>query len=172
MQAQAGVPHSNPWAAQKIRASITPENLEAIAKRRWKTYTHTVRGDGAARFDEIGAKAWLKKHRAEFQTFDATYILPLARAHVAWMKSNCMAQHMQCTHDPADVSSGAAFTAGVCAAMEHTWDILPCYEQYLAWIKEGVQASQNLVMRAIKSGRARGHQQSRQTQLGVTGVSD
>ncbi|MBP7485767.1 MAG: hypothetical protein KA781_10705, partial [Aquabacterium sp.] len=110
--AQAGVPHSNPWAAQKIRASITPENLEAIAKRRWKTYTHTVRGDGAARFDEIGAKASLKKHRAEFQTFDATYILPLARAHVAWMKSNCMAQHMQCTHDATDASSGAAFTAG------------------------------------------------------------
>lgn len=147
--AQAGVPHSNPWAAQKIRASITPENLEAIAKRRWKTYTHTVRGDGAARFDEIGAKAWLKKHRAEFQTFDATYILPLARAHVAWMKSDCMAQHMQCTHDPADASSGAAFTAGLCAAMEHTWDILPCYEQYLAWIKEGGSASQNLVMRAV-----------------------
>lgn len=142
-------PVSNAGAAQKLRTSLTPAGLEAIANRRWREYTHTVRGDGTARFNENEAKKWLEKHYIELQAFDVAQILPLARAHAAWMQHRCMVNHMSCTHDSTDEASGTAFTASLSAAMDHTWDMLPCYDLYLKWIKEGGSASENLVMRAV-----------------------
>ena len=146
--AMAGVPYSNPWAAKKIRGSITPASLETVANNKWRTYTHDRMGK--PRFDATASKAWLDSYNKGFQKFDAEHIAPLAKAHVAWLQHRCMVSHMSCNHDDANLDSGAAFTATVAGMLRHTSDKQASYELYQKWLKQGdTAAADNLLMRAI-----------------------
>lgn len=146
--AMAGVPYSNPWAAQKIRDSITQASLEAVANNKWRTYTHDSMGK--PRFDAAASKAWLDSHNKGFQKFDAEHIAPLAKAHAAWLQHRYMVNHMSCNHDDANLDSGAAFTATVAAMLRHTSDKQASYELYQKWLKQGdTSAADNLLMRAL-----------------------
>lgn len=147
--AGSGLTGGEPQLATLLRDSMTPTHLENIAKKRWREYTHSIRGTGTPRIDEKSAKDWLAKHRAVIQALDGKLIAPLARAHAAWMQSPCMISHLSCTHDSQNLDSGVAFTASVLSAMDHTWDMLPSYDLYLKWVKEGSASSQNIVMRAL-----------------------
>lgn len=65
----AGIPYSNPWAAKKIRESITPASLETVANNKWRTHTHDRMGK--PRFDATASKAWLDSYNKGFQKFDS-----------------------------------------------------------------------------------------------------
>lgn len=146
--AMAGVPYSNPWAARKIRESITPASLEAVASNKWRTYTHDRMGK--PRFDAAASKAWLDSYNKGLQKFDAEHIAPLAKAHVAWLQHRCMVSHMSCNHDDANLDSGAAFTATVAGMLRHTSDKQASYQLYQKWLKHGdTSAADNLLMRAL-----------------------
>jgi len=147
--AMAGIPYSNPWAAQKIRESITPASLESAANKKWRQYTHLARGQGASRVDVDGGKKWLKDHTTRFKQFDEQSIAPLARAHAAWMQHPCMVSHMSCNHDSQDLASGTAYTATVLEMIQQTDELMPSYDLYLRWLKDGRFTEQNLVMRAL-----------------------
>ena len=64
-------------------------------------YTHDR--TGKPRFDAAGSQAWLKNYNEGFKKFDGEQIVPLAKAHVAWMKHHCMVSHMSCNYDSADL---------------------------------------------------------------------
>lgn len=147
--AMAGVPYSNPWAAQKIRESITPASIEAAANKKWRQYTHVARGQGASRLDVDGSKKWLKDHSTRFKQFDEQSVAPLARAHAAWMQHPCMVSHMSCNHDSQDLASGTAYAATVLEMIQQTDELMPSYDLYLRWLMDGRFTEQNLVMRAL-----------------------
>lgn len=133
-------------AAERLRTH-DPRQLEQIAERKWREYTHTHQG--TPRFDTAGSQQWLAEYDQRFQAFDAEQIAPLAQAHAAWMKHRCMVSHMSCNYDPADLPSGAAYTAVVGRMMRFTSDKQPSYDLYLQWLKDGQPAAGNLVMRAL-----------------------
>ena len=144
--ALAGV-EGDPEAAERWR-SHTPQSLKKVAESTWKQYTHDRMGK--PRFDQASSQAWLKGYNEGFQQFDKESIAPLAKAHVAWLKTPCMISHMSCNHDPKNLESGAAFTAAVAAMLRHTADKQPSYDLYCQWLKEGETSSaQNLLMRAL-----------------------
>lgn len=147
--AMAGVPYSNPWAAKKIRDSVTPESLESAANKKWHQYTHAAHGNGSPRVDVDASKKWLNEHTTRFKQFDKQSVAPLALAHAAWMQHPCMVSHMTCNHDSKDIASGTAYTATVHEMLKLTSELMPCYDLYLRWIKEGRFTEQNLVMRAL-----------------------
>lgn len=147
--AMAGVPYSNPWAAEKIRESITPASLEAAANKKWRQYTHVARGQGASRVDAEGSKKWLKDHATRFKQFDEQSVAPLAHAHAAWMQHPRMVSHMSCNHDTQDLASGTAYTATVLEMIQQTDELMPCYGLYRRWLMDGRFNEQNLIMRAL-----------------------
>ncbi len=119
-----------------------------MADSTWKKYTHDRMGK--PRFDHAGSQAWLKSYNEGFQKFDKESIAPLAKAHVAWLKTPCMVNHLSCNYDPKNLESGAAFTAAVAACLRHTADKQPSYDLYVQWLKEGeTSTAQNLLMRAL-----------------------
>lgn len=126
---------------------LSKAELQKLADDAWRTYTHDR--TGKPRFDQTGSQAWLRKYNDEFLKFDASHIAPLAKAHVAWMQHRCMVSHMSCNFDGHDADSGVAYTATVVDMMRGVSDKQPSYELYLAWIKSGDFAAENLVMRAL-----------------------
>jgi hypothetical protein len=134
-------------AAERWRTH-TPQALKKVADSTWKKYTHDRMGK--PRFDHAGSQAWLKSYNEGLQQFDAQSIAPLAKAHVAWLKTPCMVNHLSCNYDPKALESGAAFTAAVAACLRHTADKQPSYDLYCQWLKEGgTSTAQNLLMRAL-----------------------
>lgn len=134
-------------AAERWRTH-TPQALKKVADSTWKKYTHDRMGK--PRFDHAGSQAWLKSYNEGFQKFDKESIAPLAKAHVAWLKTPCMVNHLSCNYDPKNLESGAAFTAAVAACLRHTADKQPSYDLYVQWLKEGeTSTAQNLLMRAL-----------------------
>jgi hypothetical protein len=136
----------DPELAEKFRTH-SPERLQQIADRKWREYTHTRQDK--QRFDHAASKAWMQQYDKEFKAFDAAQIAPLAKAYVAWMKHRCMANHMNCNYDAANLGSGLAFTTVIGKCLRHTADKQPCQDLYLEWLKDGKAAGGNLVMRAL-----------------------
>lgn len=134
-------------AAERWRTH-TPQSLKRVADSTWKKYTTDRLGK--PRFDHAASQAWLKSYNEGFQTFDKESIAPLAKAHVAWLKTPCMVSHLSCNYDSQNLDCGAAFTAAVAAMLRHTADKQPSYDLYCQWLKEGETSSaQNLLMRAL-----------------------
>lgn len=134
-------------AAQRWRTH-SPQSLKKVADSTWKKYTTDRMGK--PRFNQAASQAWLKSYNEGFQKFDKESIAPLAKAHVAWLKTPCMVSHLSCNYDPKNLESGAAFTAAVAAMLRHTADKQPSYDLYCQWLKEGETSSaQNLLMRAL-----------------------
>lgn len=150
MMAQGGVANLLPSFQRSVEdaAKVSAAELRQAADSTWKKYTHDP--TGKPRFDHAGSQAWLKSYNEGFQKFDKESIAPLAKAHVAWLKTPCMVNHLSCSYDPKNLDSGAAFTAAVAAMLRHTADKQPSYDLYCKWLKEGETSSaQNLLMRAL-----------------------
>ncbi|UCV30279.1 T6SS effector BTH_I2691 family protein [Ferribacterium limneticum] len=125
----------------------TPAELQRAADKQWRTYTHTPAGK--PRFDEATSKNWLNTYNDKLQKYDAEHILPLAKAHAAWMKHTSLTEYMTCNFDEADPESGVAYTKVCVDLLRHTTDKQPSYDLYLGWLKNGEFAAENLVMRAM-----------------------
>lgn len=129
-------------------AKVTPAQLNKVADGKWAKYTHDR--TGKPRFDQASSQAWLKDYNAKLKKLDSEHIVPLAKAHVAWLKHRCMVSHMSCNFDSGDRDSGVAYTATVAQSFRLTNDKQPSYDQYKQWIKAGeIDAANSLVMRAL-----------------------
>lgn len=127
--------------------TFTLAQLEQIAQDKWKSYTHDRMGQ--PRFNEAGSKAFLTEFNKNLAAIDAAHILPLAKAHVAWLQHDCMVQHMSCTFDELDPASNVAYTATTAQALQGTADKQPSYDLYVRWLKTGTATPDNLLMRAL-----------------------
>jgi hypothetical protein len=121
--------------------------IQKIANDKWRTYTHDR--SGKPRFDATASQAWLSAFNSGLAKLDAEHILPLAKAHVAWLNHRCMVSHMSCTFDSDDPASNVAYTATLAEALRHTADKQPSYDQYLKWLEAGSISNDNLLMRAL-----------------------
>ena len=142
----AAVIPSNQKHIERVR-NPTAADLQTAADKAWKQYTHDH--SGKLRFDAAAAQNWLKTYNDRLRKHDAENVAPLAKAHVAWMKHNCMANHMTCNYDDADRESGVAYTKTFVDLLLHTTDKQPSYELYLSWLNSGEFTADNLVMRAL-----------------------
>lgn len=132
--------------AEKFR-NITPAELQKVADNAWRSYTH--RPDGTKRFDDDARLQWRKQFDQAQQAYDQSHILPLAKAHVAWLNSSPMQQCMALNFDPNDLNSGTLYQRVFIMMIEHTSDKQPCIDQYNLWIQQGDMANANLLMRAL-----------------------
>jgi len=135
-----GVPEAAP-------RTFTQAQLQKIAQDKWQTYTHDR--TGKPRFDAASSKSWLNEFNTNLAKLDAEHILPLAKAHVAWLQHDCMVQHMSCTFDELDPASNVAYTATTAQALQGTADKQPSYDLYVRWLKAGTATPDNLLMRAL-----------------------
>lgn len=135
-----GVPEAAP-------RTFTEAQLQKIAQDKWQTYTHDR--TGKPRFDAASSKSWLNEFNTNLAKLDAEHILPLAKAHVAWLQHDCMVQHMSCTFDELDPASNVAYTATTAQALQGTADKQPSYDLYVRWLKAGTVTPDNLLMRAL-----------------------
>lgn len=133
--------------AQTPARTFTQAQLQQIANDKWRTYTHDR--TGKRRFDAAVSKAWLDTFNENLAKLDAEHIVPLAKAHVAWLKHDCMVKHMSCTFDEQDPASNVAYTATMAQAFQGTADKQPSYELYVSWFKAGAATPDNLLMRAL-----------------------
>jgi hypothetical protein len=127
--------------------TITPAQLDKVAKDAWHEYTN--RSDGRPRFDDNARLQWRKQFDTAQQAWDKEHILPLAKAHVAWLTSAPMQQCMLLNFDVNDLSSGVVYQSVFIMMIEHTSDKQPCIDQYNLWLEQGDTSNANLLMRAL-----------------------
>lgn len=117
------------------------EQLEAARASAWEDYTDQYREDVRA--------DWERQWRERMGEFDRTVVLPLARAHVAWMRSTDLCDKLDCSHDQNDAHSGEAFVDSVLLCIQDTQQYQPCFDLYLAWLNATDIQRDNLVLRAL-----------------------
>jgi hypothetical protein len=132
--------------AEKFR-NITPAQLNKVADSTWHQYAY--REDGRMRFDDDARLQWRKKFDKAQQAFDQSHILPLAKAHVSWLRSAPMQQCMSYNFDPNDLNSGVVYQSVLLMMIEHTSDKQPSIDQYNLWLEQGDTGNANLLMRAL-----------------------
>lgn len=121
--------------------TVTTAELERAANDEWAKYT--------AKYDEPARAAWQSAFAEQLAQFDGQFIVPLALAHVAWLKSPRMTSYFQCNYDTADMRSGAVYTAVLGLCIASTPDKKACFDLYDQWLLGDPTDHSNLLLRAL-----------------------
>ncbi len=119
----------------------SPASIQAKQDESWKEYF--------ARLKPAPYLTWAEEFRAAADQLRNQHIEALARAHVAWMQSNLLANTLDCTHDGRDVLSGDVFAETLQRCMSATQQIAGCAEVYSRWLKGDIGERTNLLLRAL-----------------------
>ncbi|GEN22966.1 T6SS effector BTH_I2691 family protein [Halomonas cupida] len=129
---------------QEIRenwSNPTPVQLSTARDDAWDDYT--------SKLNMPKLQAWESKWQKELQDFDTEQLVPLARAHVQWMESDNLYEHLDTQHDDRDIESGAAFVDTLLLCIQDTQEYAPCAALYQRWLSATTIARRNLVLRAL-----------------------
>lgn len=129
---------------QEIRenwSNPTPVQLSTARDDAWDDYT--------SKLNMPKLQAWESKWQKELQDFDTEQLVPLARAHVQWMESDNLYEHLDTQHDDRDIESGAAFVDTLLLCIQDTQEYAPCAALYQRWLSTPTIARRNLVLRAL-----------------------
>lgn len=135
------------WLSSSARAqtdklrNVNEANLNQASDSAWKRYTD--------KFDDTARKNWHGPFNQKLKAFDATFIAPLAPAHVAWMKSKAMSDYFRCNFDPQHAESGVVYTEAVTRCVISTQDKKACADLYDEWLKGDITDPSNLLLRAM-----------------------
>lgn len=121
--------------------TVTEVEAKRVAEHAWAKYR--------TKFDEAAMASWKQAFDTRMAQFDTTHIVPLARAHVAWMKSNTMASAMACHYDERDADSGLAYALTVGMCLGGTQDKAACFDLYTNWLQGSPVDKRNLILRAL-----------------------
>lgn len=121
--------------------NVTPAELDRAVVHGWKKY--------AEKFNDTAREAWVKKFNAELAAYDEIHIAPLARNHVNWMKSQAMADHLECNYDRKNAESGAVYTAVVTHCIFGTQDKAACGKLYDTWLEGDIAEKKNILLQAM-----------------------
>jgi hypothetical protein len=121
---------------------VTSEDLERAKKDAWKKYEE--------KYKESKRQSFQKDYDSKLQKFDQDYIVPLAKAHVEWMKSKSLADSFECNYDEKDPDSGVVYCAVFNLCLGDTQNVNLCFNLYVTWLEsDNFADKKNLLLRAL-----------------------
>ncbi|MFA1633359.1 T6SS effector BTH_I2691 family protein [Achromobacter ruhlandii] len=145
--------------AQLLMDWINPDNRkERMAQA--ENYRHpteqerqTVRWDAWKKYfdnyDENARRAWQKDFDERLTKFDAATIVPMAKAHVAWLTCEKTGESFQCNYDVKNADSGEVYQTVLALCIDGTQDKRVCFKQYADWLQGDPTDTRNLLLRAM-----------------------
>lgn len=135
------------WLSASTRArtesiqNVTQRELKSAADSAWKKY--------ADKFDDVARQAWHAPFRKRLEVYDSVFIAPLARSHVAWMRSTTVASYFECNFDSHHPESGAVYTTVFLHCIASTEDKQACAQLYDEWLTGDIGDTRNILLRAM-----------------------
>lgn len=144
---QAVADRNNPEQA-KARAAEAEAGRHATAQQKaqaradaWEKYRD--------KYDEAARVAWQNAYNEKLKNFDMSVLVPMAVAHVSWMKSWDMWKSFECNYDPKDAFSGDVYLHVFSKCIDGTQDKNGCFALYEEWGMGRPSDTFNLLMRAL-----------------------
>lgn len=120
---------------------------DAAADHAWEEVTQD--DNGKPTLDLARLKQFPALYDDAIKKFVPTHT-KLAMAHVAWLKSEQLANWMDGVHDPSDIRSGYAYSESLAQCIGKAASSQPCVDQLNAWLNSGnVSDIRNLYARAL-----------------------
>lgn len=129
-------------AREDALSAIGAQDLQDAADSAWRKYSRKLQGGEPAKWQR-------GTYQPALQRLDRDVIVPLARAHVAWLKSPQMVACMTCNHDDSDPASGVGYCDTVLLCVQDTQAITINANQYAEWLAAQDVQEDNLLLRAI-----------------------
>lgn len=120
---------------------VTAEGLKKVKDQAWGPYLGKYNEPARASFD--------KRYKEELGKFDQRMILPLAKAHAAWLKSSRTTHYFTCNFDTADLASGFDYESVLTRMIMGTEDKQPCSLLYQEWLAGDISDPKNHLLRAL-----------------------
>ncbi|KAF1039964.1 MAG: hypothetical protein GAK33_00964 [Burkholderia lata] len=124
--------------AKKVK--FTAADLEHARKEEWGKYDKLINPNLR--------KTYRQQYEKASDDYDNRIMLPLAKAHVAWMRSAGMTTVFDYHFDAKDINTGVGFTALFAACVMGTGGYAPCVKLYDEWLQGGM-AAHNLIWRSL-----------------------
>ena len=125
------------------RLLISKEELEKVHHQAWEPYRSSTVYHDAARL------ASQETNSDALKAFSKEKILPLAEAHVAWMKSDALTHSFACNFDPENLDSGLVYLATLSLCIGSTQNKDVCATLYEKWLLGALTDEKNLLLRAL-----------------------
>lgn len=129
-------------AREEALSAISAKDLQKASDSAWSKYSGKLRDGEPGKWQQNTYQSALKK-------FDRDVIVPLAHAHVAWLKSTQMVTCMTCNHDENDPASGVGYCDTILLCIQDTQAIAINAKQYVDWLSAEGIGEDNLLLRAI-----------------------
>lgn len=129
-------------AREDALSSISANDLKKAADSAWNKYSGKLRDGEPGKWQRTTYEPALKK-------FDQHVIVPLAHAHMAWLKSKQMLACMTCNHDDRDPASGVGYCDTILLCIQDTQTIAVNAKQYVDWLSAKDVDESNLLLRAL-----------------------
>ncbi len=135
-----GHQEQNKAKAEEYRYPTSQERNQ-VRQDSWKKYLE--------KYDENARVEWQNGFDARMAKFDADTIVPMAQAHVAWMKCENTISSFECNYDSGDVDSGEVFQTVFALCIDGTQDKSACFELYVEWLQGDPVDTRNFLLRAM-----------------------
>ncbi|WP_144657655.1 T6SS effector BTH_I2691 family protein [Achromobacter dolens] len=119
----------------------TEKERQTVRWDAWKKYFDN--------YDENARRAWQKDFDERLTKFDAATIVPLAKAHVAWLTCEKTGESFQCNYDVNNADSGEVYQTVLALCLDGTQDKRICFKQYADWLQGDPTDTRNLLLRAM-----------------------
>lgn len=129
-----------PQAGEAQKVQLTAAELDKASTDAWGKYEKLIKQDQRSAFQ--------KNYQAAAKQYDTQFLLPLAKAHSAWMTSAGMSSVFDHHFDADDINTGVGFTALFTACVLGTGGYSACVQLYDKWMRAGLSES-NLFWRAL-----------------------
>ncbi|WP_454756849.1 T6SS effector BTH_I2691 family protein [Cupriavidus campinensis] len=129
---------------QEMDAAIrnpSPQTIQSAQNESWGEYLR--------RFKPELHSAWRNEFKTQSDALQAQHVEPLAKAHAAWMRSNLLANKLDCTHGGSNALSGDAYAETLQRCIATTQQIEGCAMVYLQWLKGDITDRSNLLLRGL-----------------------
>ncbi|MCD7100424.1 hypothetical protein LRX76_18635, partial [Stenotrophomonas sp. MMGLT7] len=119
----------------------TPAQMAAARRDAWEDYEH--------KYDKFRLEQWEARWKKRIADHDNSVTRPLALAHVQWMCSAQLYDHLDCNHDEGNAHSGKGFVDALLLCIQDTQQYKPCMEVYARWLSASRIEKNNLILRAL-----------------------
>ncbi|CAB3649695.1 T6SS effector BTH_I2691 family protein [Achromobacter pestifer] len=119
----------------------TEQERWTVKWEEWKDYLDA--------YDEKARADWQKEFDGRLGKFDQEVIVPMAKAHVAWMTCDHTVSSFRCNYDVKNVDSGEVFQTVFSLCIDGTQDKRACFDLYTQWLQGAPVDTGNLLLRAM-----------------------
>jgi hypothetical protein len=124
------------------KLEVKAEDLERAKKKAWQKYE--------GKYNEKKRKEFLDNYEKRLQKLDQDCIVPLAKAHVDWIKSKDLSECFRCNYDENDPDSGVVYTVTLLICIGGTQNVERSFGLYSKWLKaDDFTDKENLLLRAL-----------------------